>query len=97
MAKSRNGVITRIVGGVATAIAVATIFFIVASAKSIESNTHAAEMNSTQINQVDKKVDALIMKQEAFITSTTKVVGQIQTSVAVIEVQLKVHNEHHNP
>lgn len=98
MAKeSKNGLSNRVVLIVVGVIVAGAITAVIAFGPSIQDNAHAAEVNKTDIIRVDKKVDVLIMKQEKFITDTTKAVGAIETSVAVIKTQLKAHNEHHNP
>lgn len=93
MAKNiKNGLLGKIIGGVATGIVLLILAILLKWGPAIQDNAHATEVNTNEIKRVDSKVDALIMEQKAFIKDTTKVVGEIKTSVAVIEERTKPHN-----
>lgn len=89
---AKNGYISKVVATVAAGVILLIVAILLRWGPAIQDNTHAAEINTIEIKQVDKKVDRLIMKQEQFMDKTTATVSEIEKHTAAMKATVKAHH-----
>ena len=93
MAKDKkNGTLSKIIAGVAIGVVLLILGILIQWGPAIQDNTHAASVNTNEIERVDLKVDNAIMKQEKFMEDTTEKLHDIDKGVLRIEERLKARD-----
>lgn len=82
---SKNGIVSKVTYGVIMLIIIGAAGAFLA----IQDNTHAAEVNKTDIKRVDSSVRDLIIEQKDFQEKTTKSLHAIDKDVTYIRAKLE--------